>query len=178
MGEEYLHLKPSPPRFPLPLQPRPPPSKHCETLQTSTAGKQARLAGVDGGVPGLPVCGHRLGPGLRGGPSCAGAAGPHHLSKAAAAGLHPRHHNPQASSLRVLLVFLVIPNFRGVPQPSGKQSVSIACVSFDTILKLFLGHHNSQASNLSDLLVHLLDNDTIHNLLWGMLCNMICLGLA
>ena len=68
-------------------------------LQLAVVGEQAGLAGVDGGVPGVPVCGHRLGPGLWGGPGSGGAAGPHRLPKAAAAGLHPRDLHPQASSL-------------------------------------------------------------------------------
>ena len=81
---------------------------YAQALPMTTAGKQARLAGVDGGVSGVPICGHRLGPGLGGGAGSAAAAELHHISKAAAAGLHPRHHNSQASSLSVLLVDLWI----------------------------------------------------------------------
>ena len=96
MGDEHLH--PYKPPNPFPLRPHlPSPSKHPQALQVTAAGKQARLAGVDGGVPGVPICGDRLGPGLWGGAGSGGAAGPHHLPKAAAAGLHPRHHHPQAS---------------------------------------------------------------------------------
>ena len=74
-----------------------------------TVGKQARLARVDGSVPGMPVCGHRLGPGLWGRAGSGVPVETHHLSKAAAAGLHPRDHNPQASSLSVLFGRLFVP---------------------------------------------------------------------